>query len=114
MHELSLIQSVFDIIDDHAQQEQFARVISLKLSCGRLSSVEPAAIRFAFEVQSRGTKAEGAALELQIQPVVMYCFSCEREFEPSDYAEACPRCGGSEITLTGGTEELRFLEMEVE
>jgi len=115
MHELSLIQAVFDIIDDYARQHRFDRVISVKLSCGRLSGVEPSCLRFAFEVQAHGTRAEGAALELAVLPAAVYCFSCARH-STLDHAAAasCPLCRGTEVVLTGGTEELKFIEMEVE
>jgi Zn finger protein HypA/HybF involved in hydrogenase expression len=29
------------------------------------------------------------------------------------YEAACPQCKGGEIMLTGGTEELKLIEMEV-
>lgn len=114
MHELSLIQSVLDITEEHAAQQHFQRILSLKLSFGRLSSVEPAALRFAFEVQSKGTKAEGAKLELDILPVVIYCFSCGKNVEIDGYRASCPVCACDNVALVAGTEELKFLEMEVE
>jgi hydrogenase nickel incorporation protein HypA/HybF len=30
------------------------------------------------------------------------------------YSAICPKCGGEEVILTGGTEELRILEMDVD
>jgi len=114
MHELSLIQSVFDIIEDYARKHRFTRVASVKLSCGRLSGVEPSSLKFAFEVQAQGTRAAGARLELDILPAVIYCFSCGESSTLDEYAACCPRCRGAEVTLVGGTEELKFIEMEVE
>lgn len=114
MHELSLIQSVLDIIEQHAQQHQFNRVLSVKLSFGRLSSVEPAALKFAFEVQAQGTRSEGASLDFDIIPAGIYCFSCQQDITLDRYTATCPQCNGAEITLTAGTDELKLLEMEVE
>jgi hydrogenase nickel incorporation protein HypA/HybF len=114
MHELSLVQSVLDMIEDHARQHRFDRVTSVKLSCGRLSGVEPSCLRFAFEAQSKGTRAEGATLELEVLPAAIYCFSCEQNSTLEQYTAFCPLCHGTEVILAGGTEELKFIEMEVE
>ena len=114
MHELSLTRSLIDIVEDYARREGFTRVRSLKLSCGRLSGIDPDAFRFAFSVQARETKAEGAHLEFDILPAVLYCLGCEKEFSSEAFHPACPGCGGQDVLLTGGTEEMKLLEMDVD
>ncbi|HOK06256.1 MAG TPA: hydrogenase maturation nickel metallochaperone HypA [Syntrophales bacterium] len=114
MHELSLVESILRIVDEYAAKEGFDRVTVLRLSCGKLSCVVPQALRFAFEIQSLGTRAEGAALELEILPAVIHCLSCARDFEVDRFDAQCPECGGYEVFLVRGTEELRLLELEVE
>ena len=64
MHELSLIRSLLDIVEDYAAKHRFHRVHSLKLSFGRLSCLDAQALKFAFDVQSAGTKAEGRSWSL--------------------------------------------------
>jgi len=78
MHELSLVESILQIIDEYAAKEGFSRVTALSLSCGKLSCVVPQALSFAFEVQSKGTRAEGAALELEVLPAAIHCLACGR------------------------------------
>ncbi|HOG18338.1 MAG TPA: hydrogenase maturation nickel metallochaperone HypA [Syntrophales bacterium] len=114
MHELSLVHSLIDIVEDYSQRERFTRVRSLKLSFGRLSCIDPDAFRFVFSVQAEGTKAEGARLEFDIRPAALYCLTCEREFSSAAFHPACPGCGGSDVFLTGGTEEMKLLEMDVD
>ncbi len=114
MHELSLTQSIMDIIEDYAQRHRFEKVNSLKLSFGRLASIEPKALSFAFNVLSKETKAEGAKMEFDILPVVIYCMSCEKEVEVGGYTAICPHCDGEEVMLTGGTEELKLVELDVD
>jgi len=114
MHELSLTCSLLDIVEDYAGREGFTRVRSLKISFGRLSCIDPGAIEFAFSVQARGTKAEGAKLEFDIRPAVLYCFRCEREFSGEAFQPACTVCGSGDVLLTGGTEEMKLLEMDVD
>ena len=116
MHELSLINALLDIVDLYDRKEGFARVNSLKLSFGRLSGIDPGALKFAFEIQSQGTKAAGADLEFDIRPVVVYCLRCERQhtLELYQYPESCPDCLGGSIVMTNGTESLQLLEMDVD
>ncbi|HEY9160945.1 MAG TPA: hydrogenase maturation nickel metallochaperone HypA [Desulfomonilia bacterium] len=113
MHEMSLVQSIIEIINEYAKKENFKKVESISLSFGKASTVVPAALEFAFEVLSEGTVAQGARLEFDIKPVVIYCLSCEKDFKMDSYEAACPQCKGGEIMLTGGTEELKLIEMEV-
>ncbi len=64
MHELSLAQSVVDIVEDAARREGAARVASIRLEIGELSHVEPESLAFAFEVAAREGSARGARLEI--------------------------------------------------
>jgi hydrogenase nickel incorporation protein HypA/HybF len=114
MHELSLVNSLLDIIEEHASQEPFKKATCLYLSMGSLSCVDRAALQFAFAVQSKGTKAEGARLAVEVLPAVVYCFACGVETRQERFNAACPACGSDQVTLTGGTEELRLLEMDVD
>lgn len=114
MHEMSLTQSILAIIEEHAKQHGFSKVNSIRLSFGRLSSIEPETLNFAFEVLSEGTRAQGARLLFDILPVSIYCMHCEQTCELSAYAPRCPRCGSAEVMLQGGTEEIKLIEMDVD
>jgi len=113
MHELSLIRSMLDIVEDYAAKHGFERVNAIRLSFGRLSCIEPKALEFGFRIQSEGTKAEGAALEFDIHPVVVYCLDCEKEFHADHWFDACPACKGENVFLNGGTEELKIVSLDV-
>jgi hydrogenase nickel incorporation protein HypA/HybF len=114
MHELSLTQSILIIIDEYAEKHQFDKVNSIKLSFGRLSCVEPMALEFAFNLQSKGTIAEGARLEFDVLPVVIHCFSCEKDSVLDAYSAECPGCKSGEVMIVGGMEELKLLELDVD
>lgn len=114
MHELSLTQSILDIIEDYAQKHHFKKVHSVKLSFGKLSSIEPKCLGFAFEVLSKETKAQEACLEFDILPIVIYCMSCEKEVEVDSYTATCPQCEGEDVVLAGGTQELKIVEIDVD
>jgi len=114
MHELSLVQSLLDIIEEYRDGGKFRKVNVIRLSFGRLGGIEPASLRFAFEVASRSTAAEGAVLEFDILPIILSCLACDRDSALESFAARCPLCGGDEVLVTGGKEELRFLEMDVD
>ncbi|HOO40518.1 MAG TPA: hydrogenase maturation nickel metallochaperone HypA [Syntrophales bacterium] len=114
MHELALIQSLLDIVEDCAATDGFCRVNSLKLSFGRLSCLDRQCLEFAFSIQSAGTKAEGAILDFEILPARIRCLDCGREAAMDGAWDRCPSCRSQDVTLTGGTEELRLIEMEVD
>ncbi|MDQ5986757.1 MAG: Hydrogenase maturation factor HybF [Syntrophus sp. SKADARSKE-3] len=114
MHELSLINGLLEIVETYGQTQGFERVNSLKLAFGRLSCIDPGALRFAFEVQSKGTKAEGASLEFDIRPVVLYCLDCAREMIVERYPIPCSECRGENVLMTSGTETLQLIEMDVD
>ncbi|MGA2782271.1 MAG: hydrogenase maturation nickel metallochaperone HypA [Smithella sp.] len=114
MHELYLAESILNIVQEYATRQNFSNVNSISLSFGRLSCIEPKSLQFAFEVQAKNTSAENASLDFQLLPAVIHCFSCEKDLEVETYSAICPKCGGEEVILTGGTEELRILEMDVD
>ena len=114
MHELYLAESILNIVQDYEARQHFNKVNSISLSFGRLSCIESKSLQFAFEVQAKNTSAENACLDFQLLPAVIHCFSCEKDLEVEIYSAICPACGGEEVLLTGGTEELQISEMDVD
>ena len=114
MHELYLAESILNIIQDYAKRDGFEKVNSVSLSYGRLSCIEPKSLQFGFDVQAKGTPAQGAALEFKILPAIVHCFSCEKDLEVKAHTGVCPSCGGNEVILSAGTEELQILELDVD
>lgn len=113
MHEMSLAQSALEIIEQHARQGGFARVKTVWLEIGQLSGVEPEAMRFCFDAVTRGSVAEGAALEIVATPGAAWCATCSETVALTELYGACPGCGAYELQPTAGTE-LRVKELEVE
>ncbi|MBF0257172.1 MAG: hydrogenase maturation nickel metallochaperone HypA [Gammaproteobacteria bacterium] len=113
MHELSLCESILQVIETEAQRQGFGRVMRVRLEIGRLSGVEPEAMRFGFDAVSRGTLAEGAGLEIIDLPGRGWCMACARELEVQQRFDPCPHCGGYQVQVSGG-DEMRIKDLEVE
>lgn len=113
MHEMSLAEGVLQIVEDAARQQGFARVSVVRLEIGRLSSVEPEALRFCFDAVVRGTVADGALLDIVDTPGTGWCMQCGDSVPIAALYDACPRCGSHQVQPTQGTE-MRVRELEVD
>ncbi|HPU79431.1 hydrogenase maturation nickel metallochaperone HypA [Accumulibacter sp.] len=113
MHEMSLAMGVLQIVEDAARAQRFRRVRSVLLEIGELSMVEAEALRFCFDAVSRGTLAEGAALNVVEVAGQGLCFNCNMTVPLAALYDPCPACGGHPVQATGGTE-MRVKELEVE
>lgn len=108
------MESALAVVQRHAAERQAQRVTRIVLRIGALAGVEPEALRFAFDVVTRGTVAEGAALAIEHVPALVFCPACRREFnvEASSIIFTCPDCGALCGEVRGGRElELRRIEM---
>ena len=113
MHEMSLAEGVLQIVEDAAREQGFTSVKTVVLEIGRLSSVEPDAMRFCFDAVARGTLAEGAALEVIDLPGEGLCLSCGKTVALAAVYDPCPACGEYPVQPTAGTE-MRVKELEVD
>lgn len=113
MHEMALAESIVGIIEAEAKRQRFTRVKGVWLEIGALAAVEPEALRFAFDVVTRGTVAEQALLEIIATEGRAWCYQCEREVAVTSRIEPCPRCGSHQLHVQGG-DQMRIKELEVE
>jgi hydrogenase nickel incorporation protein HypA/HybF len=113
MHEMSICESVVQVLEEQAAAQQFARVKLVRLEVGPFSGVELEALRFCFDAVTRGTLAEGAALEIVTPPAAAWCLPCGKAVAIKERHDECPECGGFQLQITGGTE-LRIKELEVD
>ena len=113
MHEMALAESVLQIVEDAARREGLRRGRAVWLEIGQLASVEPEAMRFCFDAVTRDSVAAGARLEISATAGAAWCAECVAPVALAALGDACPRCGGYRLRVTGGTE-MRVTEMEVE
>ncbi|MEW5792437.1 MAG: hydrogenase maturation nickel metallochaperone HypA [Pseudomonadota bacterium] len=113
MHEMSLAERVVQIIEEQASQQAFRRVREIRLEIGRLAGVEVEALRFALEVVSRGTLADGARITIIDKAGEGWCLSCAAVVPLAARFDPCPHCGGYGVQPTVGTE-MRVKELDVE
>jgi hydrogenase nickel incorporation protein HypA/HybF len=113
MHEMSIAQSLIDIIQEEMDRHQATSLRSVRLNIGQLSAVVPESLSFCFEVITTGTPLEGAELIMNMVPLTGACRSCGETFEIENYAFTCPKCDSPEIDTVSG-QDLSIVEMEVD
>jgi len=113
MHELSICESILDIMQEQAAEHGKSRVTRIKLVVGEMAGVVEDALRFSFEVVTKGTLAEGASLEIEVLPITARCKDCGREFGVEGYAFSCAHCGSPSIEVVSG-RELMVEDMDLE
>jgi len=113
MHEMSLCESVLQILQDNAKSQGFARVKAVWLEIGGFSGVEPEAMRFCFDAIMRDTLADQARLEIIEIPGKAWCMQCSKSVQVAQRFDACPECGSYQLQVVGG-EEMKIKELEVE
>jgi hydrogenase nickel incorporation protein HypA/HybF len=113
MHELSIAVSLIEVATEEAARLGGARVEALHLRLGPLSGVVREALLFSFELAAEGTPIEGARLEIEEVPVVVFCRACgEERLLPNIQCFQCPVCGGPTPDVVRG-RELELVTMAV-
>ena len=113
MHEVSICESILDILKDEAKKNNASKVTAVRLKIGELSGVVEDALRFAFEVVTKGSIAEGASLIIEEVPLTARCRSCGKEFHIVGYAFSCKHCESPEIEVISG-REMQIEDMDLE
>ena len=112
MHEMSIAQSVIDIVRDEMAKNEATILRSVRLNIGQLSGIVPDALSFCFEIITSKTEMEGARFIMDIVPLRGYCHICKEEFEIKDYVFLCPTCKDKQIETISG-RDLTVVEIEV-
>ena len=113
MHEMSIAQSVIDIVEEEMQKNGAKTLRSVRLNIGQMSAIVPDSLSFCFEIIIKDTHLDGARLIMDLTPLMGYCPECEEEFEIEDYAFSCPKCGDTKIKTIAG-QDLSIVEIEVD
>jgi len=112
MHEMSLSQSLVELVSERLRTEGGIRVLRVDIEIGVLGHVEPDALAFCLESAARQTALEGARFVIEQLPGRAYCFDCGAGVTIEERAQPCPQCGGYALRLEQG-EELRVTQMEI-
>jgi hydrogenase nickel incorporation protein HypA/HybF len=108
MHELSIVASLFEILEEKSREQRAQKIVLVKLKIGKLSGVVSEFLQTAFDAYKRETLASEAILEIEEIPLRIKCQTCQAEFIREDFIFICPLCKSTELKILSGTE--LFLE----
>lgn len=104
MHELSLVASLFKVLEEKAGEHGAIRITAVVLKVGIMSGVVPDLLESAFEMYKKGTLAEGARLEIVRVPVKLRCPDCGGEAVREDTDFSCAGCGSRRVEIVEGRD----------
>ena len=104
MHELALTERMLALALDAAERNGARRILRIDIRLGVLSGVVPSCVEYYFRLQSKGTIAEGAELDMTAVPLRIGCRSCGKESSSDRTLLACPVCGSEDFRLLSGRE----------
>lgn len=110
-HELAV--HVLDIVDQTAYRAAADRVVEVQLALGGLRVFDLDVLREQFAQAARGSVAEGANLEVVINPVTHHCRACGHDFPAGPADTPCTRCAHPHTESVSG-HEIRLLGIGVE
>src|ERR1700679_2514928 len=94
MHEISIAESIVQIAEAKAREQNARSIQVIKLHLGTFTTIVPDALQFAFEMARQGTLSRTARLEIEIVPMVVRCVVCEASTQPArGVCLICEQCG---------------------
>jgi hydrogenase nickel incorporation protein HypA/HybF len=104
MHESSITESMLSLALIKAGEAKAKKITRINLVVGDLAGVVPECVQFYFDIISKDTLADGAALAFEKKTTRIRCRKCEKEFTPINHDWACPGCHEASMEIVSGRE----------
>jgi len=113
MHEISIAESIVEIAEAKAREQDACSIQVIKLRLGTFTTIVPDALQFAFEICREGTLARDARLDIEIVPMVVRCVVCEASTTPvHDVCLICEHCGFPLEIVSGEELQIEYIEVD--
>jgi len=103
MHELSICNSMVDIVLKHAAGRE-VRVVNLRV--GAMRQIVPQTLMYCWSLVTEGCELGGTELRLERIPATIRCTGCGREQVLDVPALVCASCPGQAVDMVTGDEFL--------
>lgn len=105
MHELGVVFHIADSVVKIAEENQAAKVHSVTLEIGEVSTVIP---EYLIDVWKWNCKRvpllNDCELLVERLPAITYCEDCKKTYATVTYGKICPHCGSEHTYLQTGNE----------
>ncbi len=107
MHEMAIAENIIRIVEERFKQSgQKREITKITLKIGKLTCVEPEALKLSFRVMSKETRLEKASLFIDSIPITGICKDCGKELVLEKMDFTCPFCDSFRIEIKTGRELL--------
>ena len=113
MHEMSIAQSILDIVDEYMTNENGRKLLEVAVEVGELTAVVPDSLIFCYESLVDSSPYRDSKIRINVIPLTGTCPDCSKSFKIEKFEFLCPTCQSSNISVDGG-QELRITHLEVE
>ncbi len=114
MHELSIAQSIIEVVETRALECNATHVKNVRLRVGKACGIVKDSLTFCFEmIASLDPTLANAQLIIDDVPHRARCAQCTQEFPVIDFIALCPTCETLSTEIISGNE-LQVLDMEIE
>ncbi len=116
MHEMSLVMSMMNSLDQIAERENASRITKVRVKIGKMSGVVIDSFKLAFEaLKMENPMTKNAELIVEEVPLIYECIDCGERFKTDEiYFPECPKCGSLNLkTISGEELEITNVELEV-
>ncbi len=113
MHEMSVVQSIINIVSAESEKNGGRRVLEVNLEIGSLSGIEYGSLEFALKHLAPGSIIESAEISIEKPEGVARCNSCGNEFMLDDFIGCCNLCNSFDLDIIKG-RELRVKSITVD
>lgn len=104
MHELSIVNGIVEIAEKEASLNQAKSIDEIELTIGKLSTIEPVALDFAWKQGVKGTSLEHSRIKINWIDGEALCMDCDKQFIIAQVYDPCPSCGSHLLAIQKGKE----------
>ncbi len=110
MHELSIAESLLDLVREHVPEGSVLTCV--RVCAGPMRGIDPAAMQTAWLAATMNQPEKDSVLDVEYLPWQVTCGACGSVFD-SDHVPASCACGSSD-TIPSGSDELTLRSLVVE
>jgi hydrogenase nickel incorporation protein HypA/HybF len=104
MHEMSIAQSIVDIVKEEMARHGLERVHAINLVVGKLAAVVPEQLNMCFGMLTDKSELAGTLLTIRELPIGYRCTVCSNWFTSEVMTFECPNCSAENPMMVTGRE----------
>ena len=112
MHELSIAQSIVEIVGQHVSADDLDSVRDVRVRVGEMAGIVPDSLEFCYSAIIVDTPLKHSRIIVEFVPYELRCNNCGNVFKSTFGIVQCPMCDGFETVVVQGTE-LNVSEIEL-